>query len=65
MTGQVDRALGRVLAEIREGLRHGHFEYVLTCELIGHGRRSIFPPPIRTRDERCNYSRRQGQLPTR
>jgi hypothetical protein len=41
MNGDVDRALRRVLAEIREGLRHGHFEYVLTCDVIGHGRRRL------------------------
>ena len=41
MNDQVDRALCRVLAEIRDGLRHGHFEYVLTCDVIGHGRRRL------------------------
>ena len=41
MNGDVDRALRHVLAEIREGLRHGHFEYVLTCDVIGHGRRRL------------------------
>lgn len=41
MTGNVERALRHVLAEIRDGLRHGHFEYVLTCEVIGQGRRRL------------------------
>ena len=37
----LDRALARVVAEIREGLRHGYFEYGLTCELIGEERRRL------------------------
>jgi hypothetical protein len=36
-----DRALTRVLAEIHAGLRHGYFEYTLTCEVIGRGRRRL------------------------
>lgn len=36
-----DRALKRILAEIEAGLRHGYFEYGLTCEVIGHGRRRL------------------------
>jgi hypothetical protein len=39
--GVRDQAFGRLLAEIREGLRHGYFEYTLTCELIGRGRRRL------------------------
>jgi hypothetical protein len=36
----IDRALRRVLAEIHDGLRHGFFEFTLTCEVVGHeGRR--------------------------
>ena len=34
-------ALKRVLSEIVEGLRHGHFEYTLHCELTGNGRRRL------------------------
>jgi hypothetical protein len=34
-------ALCRILAEIEAGLRHGFFEYTLTCEVIGHGRRRL------------------------
>jgi hypothetical protein len=37
----IDRAINRVLAEIHEGLRHGHFEYALTCEVIGQERRRL------------------------
>jgi hypothetical protein len=37
----VDRALARVMSEIHEGLRHGYFEYTLTCEMIGGQRRRL------------------------
>jgi len=37
----VSRALSRVVAEIEEGLRHGYFQYTLTCEIIGHERRRL------------------------
>src|SRR5437867_181992 len=37
--GGRDRALSRIVAEIHDGLRHGFFEYVLTCEIVGHERR--------------------------
>jgi hypothetical protein len=37
----LERALTRVLTEIREGLRHGFCEYTLTCEIIGRGRRRL------------------------
>lgn len=37
----IDRALNRVLTEIHEGLRHGYFEYVLTCEVVGQERRRL------------------------
>jgi hypothetical protein len=36
-----DRALGRIAAEIAEGLRHGYFEFRVTCEVIGQGRRRL------------------------
>ena len=36
-----DRALQRVLAEIHDGLRHGFFEFTLTCEIISHERRQL------------------------
>jgi hypothetical protein len=36
-----DRALSRVLAELRDGLRHGYFEYTLTCEVVGQERRRM------------------------
>ena len=37
----IDRAINRILAEIQEGLRHGYFEYALTCEVIGQERRRL------------------------
>jgi hypothetical protein len=36
-----DRALNRIMAEIYAGLRHGYFEYAVTCEVIAHGRRRL------------------------
>ena len=36
-----DRALLRIAAEIVDGLRHGYFEFRLTCEVIGQGRRRL------------------------
>ncbi len=40
-TATLDRALQRVLAEIHDGLRHGHFEFSLTCEIVGQDRRRL------------------------
>ena len=37
----IEHAFRRVMAEIHDGLRHGHFEFVLTCEVIGHERRRL------------------------
>jgi hypothetical protein len=37
----IDHALNRVLAEIHDGLRHGFFEFTLTCEVIGQERRRL------------------------
>ena len=37
----LDRALRCVLAELQDGLRHGHFEFVVTCEVIGQDRRRL------------------------
>ena len=39
--GSRDRALQRVLAEIHDGLRHGFFEFTLTCEIIRHEQRRL------------------------
>ena len=36
-----DRALRRVVAEICDGLRHGFFDFALTCEVVGRGRRRL------------------------
>jgi len=40
-TGAIDRALSRILAELAEGLRHGFFEFTLTCEVVGQERRRL------------------------
>jgi hypothetical protein len=37
----IDRALRRVLGEIHDGLRHGYFEFTLSCEVTGQGRRRL------------------------
>jgi hypothetical protein len=37
----MDRALRRIVAEIVDGLRHGYFEFSLTCDVIPHGRRRL------------------------
>ncbi len=37
----IDRALDRVLAEIHDGLRHGYFEFTLTCEVVGREQRQL------------------------
>ena len=36
-----DRALSHVVAEIQAGLRHGHFAFNLTCDVVSHGRRRL------------------------
>jgi hypothetical protein len=40
-TAAIDRALRRVLVEIHDGLRHGFFEFTLTCETVGQERRRL------------------------
>ncbi|MEQ1574388.1 MAG: hypothetical protein ABL993_09105 [Vicinamibacterales bacterium] len=36
-----DRALRRLIAEIHDGLRHGYFEYRVTCDIVNHERRRV------------------------
>ena len=38
---RADRALQRIAAEIVDGLRHGYFDFRVTCEMIGQGRRRL------------------------
>ena len=40
-TTALDGALRRIAAEIVDGLRHGYFEFRVTCEVIGQGRRRL------------------------
>ena len=40
-TSAVDRAIHRILAELHDGLRHGFFEFTLTCEIVGQERRRL------------------------
>ncbi len=37
----LDRVLHRLVAEIAEGLRHGYFEYTVSCEITSQGRRRL------------------------
>jgi len=37
----IDRAMKRIINEIQDGLRHGFFEFTLTCEIIGQERRRL------------------------
>jgi hypothetical protein len=39
--GSRNRALNRIVAEISSGLRHGYFEYSVTCEVTTQGRRRL------------------------
>ena len=39
--GARHRVLARLLAEVHDGLRHGYFEFRVTCEVIGGGRRRV------------------------
>ena len=41
LTRMRDKALERISAEIQDGLRHGHFEFAVTCEIIGQERRRL------------------------
>ena len=36
-----DRAIARVLAELVDAVRHGHFDFRLTCEVISRGQRRL------------------------
>src|SRR5262245_3261144 len=37
----LDHALRRVITEIQDGLRHGFFQFTLTCEVVEHERRRL------------------------
>jgi hypothetical protein len=37
----MDRALRRIIAELHDGLRHGYFEYTITCEVVTQARRRL------------------------
>jgi hypothetical protein len=38
---EVDRAIGKLLDEVRRGLQHGFFEFVITCEIVKGGKRRL------------------------
>jgi hypothetical protein len=37
----LDRVVNRIFAELCDGLRHGFFEFTLTCEVIAQERRRL------------------------
>jgi hypothetical protein len=37
----LDRTMSRVIAELREGLRHGFFEITVTCEIVSREQRRL------------------------
>jgi hypothetical protein len=37
----LDRAIDRFVSEIVDGIRHGYFDFRLTCDVIGHDRRRL------------------------
>ena len=37
----VNAMVHRVLSEVHEGLQHGYFDFRLTCEMVGQGRRRL------------------------
>jgi hypothetical protein len=41
VTGELEKAVQRITAEILDGIAHGHFELSVTCEVIGGGRRRL------------------------
>jgi hypothetical protein len=40
-TTALERGLHRIIAEIQDGLRHGYFEFNLTCEVVSQSRRRL------------------------
>jgi hypothetical protein len=41
-SNRLDAALRRIVAEIHAGLRHGYFEFTLSCEVTSQDRRCLF-----------------------
>ena len=41
MSDTRERVVRRIVAEIDAGLRHGYFEYTLTCEVVSRGTRRV------------------------
>ena len=37
----LNRAMQRLIAEVHDGLRHGFFEFTVSCEVIGQERRRL------------------------
>jgi hypothetical protein len=40
-TPAIDSALRRIVAEIVDGLRHGYFDFRVTCDVVAQGRRRL------------------------
>ena len=37
----MDRALGRLETEVLEGLKHGFFDFSISCEVVKEGKRRL------------------------
>lgn len=37
----LDRAMQRMIAEVYDGLRHGYFEFTVSCEVVNRGKRRL------------------------
>ncbi len=40
-TSQLDKAMVKLMSEVREGLRHGFFDYRLRCEIVNGRKRQL------------------------
>ena len=39
--GQLVKAMAKIDAEVRDGLKHGHFEITITCRIANKGAREL------------------------
>ena len=39
--GQLAKAMAKIEAEVRDGLRHGHFEFTIKCKVGNNGKRDL------------------------
>ena len=41
-TAELDKAIKKIEAEVREGVSHGHFEFGVSCSIGNNGKRELF-----------------------